>query len=932
MKKSYSIQSLVKATLLRTTGVILLSSASPVFAANFAITKYPILNIDSSHALFTQSSYDNIVFTNYYDHCGVDRVIGCKGNTLSSDKAIITGMITQKLKWTGDDLVSGNDNYFVMTDVVSDAMRDAYKIKREPVFWDEDARALRGAAVSVKSATVTWDESSVYIGLNATARSENSVALGMQASAVMASSIAIGFNALAIVEGGIALGEMSIARVGRGVLGYDPLTDVSTTDNNIVWRSTNGALSIGDIENGVTRQIIGVAAGSEDTDAVNVAQLKALRELAVKGWQLSVNGEDPTRVTIDDLVDFSAGSKNFIITRGDGNNKIQFDLAKDITLNSVKIGGNTLDATGLVMIDGPKMTIDGINAGNKEIEGIKAGELSQTSKQAVNGSQLFATDQNVAKIAENVSKYFGGSADILNGVAPTYTVMGETYKDVASAFAGVSDFLTDIENGGTVGNKLPNALLWSDTDEAFVALHGKGEAKSNSKLKYLLDGSIFEGSTEAITGNQLYLMSNKLAAYLGGSADILNGVAPTYTVMGETYRDVASAFAGVSNFLSDIENGGTVGNKLSNALLWSDTDEAFVALHGKGEAKSNSKLKYLLDGSIAAGSTEAVTGNQLYLMSNKLAAYLGGGAGYVDDQWISPKFEVVQLSNAGKSGEKNVYNTVSDAFDAVSDGLLSVNDRINDLESNIPSNGLTWDSDKGAYDASHNGTSSNITNVAKGEVNKGSTDAVNGEQLWETNQKVDSVAKKVDDIDQKIKDVENKVVDGAVTYDRNSDGTKTNTITLAGEKEGDPVVIDNVANGSVEIGSKQAVNGGQLKEKTDFVLSSAKEYTDNKVASIVKETQSYTDMKFDILNYGIKNARKEARQAAAIGLAVSNLRYNDTPGKLSIAFGSGIWRSQSAFAFGTGYTSEDGIIQSNISVTGSGGHWGIGAGFNMMLN
>ncbi|WP_019222134.1 YadA-like family protein, partial [Bartonella rattaustraliani] len=63
----------------------------------------------------------------------------------------------------------------------------------------------------------------------------------------------------------------------------------------------------------------------------------------------------------------------------------------------------------------------------------------------------------------------------------------------------------------------------------------------------------------------------------------------------------------------------------------------------------------------------------------------------------------------------------------------------------------------------------------------------------------------------------------------------------------------------------------------------------------------------------------------AIGLAVSNLSYDNTPGKLSLSFGTGAWRNQSAFAFGAGYMSEDGKIRSNFSITSAGGHFGIGA-------
>ncbi|WP_375651124.1 YadA-like family protein, partial [Bartonella sp. OT172YNZD] len=100
----------------------------------------------------------------------------------------------------------------------------------------------------------------------------------------------------------------------------------------------------------------------------------------------------------------------------------------------------------------------------------------------------------------------------------------------------------------------------------------------------------------------------------------------------------------------------------------------------------------------------------------------------------------------------------------------------------------------------------------------------------------------------------------------------------------------------------------------------------------VNEAKTYTDMKFETLNYAIEDVRKEARQAAAIGLAVAGLRYNDTPGKLSVSFGTGVWRSQSAFAIGAGYTSEDGNIRSNVSVTSTGRHWGVSAGVNLTLN
>ncbi|WP_075320653.1 YadA-like family protein, partial [Bartonella henselae] len=149
----------------------------------------------------------------------------------------------------------------------------------------------------------------------------------------------------------------------------------------------------------------------------------------------------------------------------------------------------------------------------------------------------------------------------------------------------------------------------------------------------------------------------------------------------------------------------------------------------------------------------------------------------------------------------------------------------------------------------------------------------------------------------------------------------------------------NVADGDIKEGSKQAVNGGQLRDYTEkqmkIVLEDAKKYTDERFNDVVNngvnEAKAYTDMKFEALSYAVEDVRKEARQAAAIGLAVSNLRYYDIPGSLSLSFGTGIWRSQSAFAVGAGYTSEDGNIRSNLSITNAGGHWGVGAGITLRL-
>ncbi|UNF48784.1 Vomp family autotransporter [Bartonella krasnovii] len=714
---------------------------------------------------------------------------------------------------------------------------------------------------------------------------------------------------------------------------------------------------------------------------------------------------------------------------------------------------------------GTQISIENMNGEDRTLSGVKDGKISQTSTEAVNGSQLFKTNEkvttvteNLSKIAQNTSKYFGGSTDVLEGIEPTFLIQGETYRNVFDAFTGVNVSITNIDN--KISEMKENSLVkWDEgqklitigkdkagteiniagyanvarsisgvkaaekgdeavnkdqldksikditknieTVTAAAVLYDKNEDgsvnygsvtlggnKNNGPvaLHNVKDGRISENSHDAINGSQINKISADIAKFFGGGAKFVNGAFKglKYTLSAivdgqigkANFYDVGSALTGLDKNVQDVNKRLTnVSNKFNqkiegiskDALLWSEEDEAFVARHEKNGKKTNSKLKYLMDGDISKNSTDAINGSQLYSMSNQLANYFGGGAKYENGKWTAPTFKIVQVNENGETVEKEHHN-VADAFGDVNKNMSNINNRIDDVINKVDSDALKWNDKEKAYDAGRDGKPSKIINVADGKVEKDSKDAVNGGQLWETNERVSGVEKDVkhlnnrvdnisntiadigdivNNIDGKVDNIDNKVNDiaeDAVRYDRDENGNKTNKITLTGGDASEPVVIDNVANGKIETGSKEAVNGGQLhdytQEQMKIILDESKQYTDQRISNItidaideaVDKSKHYTDMKFDVLNYSIESVRKEARQAAAIGLAVSNLRYNDTPGKLSVGFGTGLWRSQSAFAFGAGYTSENGNIRSNVSVTTSGGHWGVGAGFNMTLN
>ncbi|WP_375660149.1 MULTISPECIES: Vomp family autotransporter [unclassified Bartonella] len=731
----------------------------------------------------------------------------------------------------------------------------------------------------------------------------------------------------------------------------------------------------------------------------------------------------------------------------------------NITENSLvqQEGENGLITVG-AKTGGTKISIANKDDKERTLSGVKEATLSIISTEAVNGSQLFTTNQNVnavtgdlKKIAENTSKYFGGNTNVLSGIEPAFLIQGQTHHNVTDAFTGVNTSITNIDN--KISDVVKNSLVKQDGvsapitigkdtagtevniagyagvarsisgvkaavkgDEAVnkdqldksiekiskdidfasaaAVLYDKDEDgnvnygsvtlggnKSNGPvaLHNVKDGSISENSNDAINGSQINKISADIAKFFGGGAKFINGAFEglKYTlsaiVGGEVgkanFYDVGSALTGLDKNVQDVNQRLTnVSNEFNqkiedfskDALLWDDDEEAFVARHEKDGQKTKSKLKYLLDGEIAQGSTDAITGNQLYSMNNQLANYFGGGAKYENGKWTNPTFKIVQVNADGTTVEKEHHN-VADAFGDINNGMSNINNRIDDVINKVDTDALKWNDKEKAYDANRDGKPSKIINVADGKIVEGSKDAVNGGQLWETNERVtgvekdvkhltnrvDNISTTVTDIGETVFNIENKVNDiaeDAVRYDRDANGKKTNKITLAGGDASEPVLIDNVADGKIEKGSKEAVNGGQLhdytKEQMKIILDESKHYTDQRVNNIVidaiddavDQSKQYTDMKFNVLNYSIESVKKEARQAAAIGLAVSNLRYNDTPGKLSVGFGTGLWRSQSAFAFGAGYTSENGKYRSNISATTSGGHWGVGAGFNMTLN
>ena len=256
-----------------------------------------------------------------------------------------------------------------------------------------------GAVVFGDKRTLTGADGSVVIG-----SSQNGTSTSVK------NAVAIGSEANVTKEGGVALGAGSVASVDKGAAGYDPGTGTNSTDTSSVWKSTQAAVSVGDTSKGITRQITGVAAGTEDTDAVNVAQLKKAKTSIVAAASTEVRAgtnitsvnktADPgdghaiytinakdTVVTGGTATYASNGAGTATLTNSDGTTATVTGL-QDRYTSSASLSGDTLNFT---RNDGSTYSVSGI-ASSQDIKNVtnKVGELGTRVNRAGAGAAALA--------------------------------------------------------------------------------------------------------------------------------------------------------------------------------------------------------------------------------------------------------------------------------------------------------------------------------------------------------------------------------------------------------------------------------------------------------------------------------------------------------------------------------------------------------------
>ncbi|EKP2117478.1 trimeric autotransporter adhesin SadA [Salmonella enterica] len=687
-------------------------------------------------------------------------------------------------------------------------------------------------ALGVKS--VSAGDRAIAMGASSSAGGSYSMAMGVYADSSGANSVALGYKSVASGATSAALGYQATASGDDSAAFGNGAQAIGT--NSVALGAGSTALEDNSVAVGnstTQRQITYVAKGdinANSTDAVTGAQIYSLSQSVADrlGGGASVNSDGTVNAP---LYKVGTGIYNNV-------GSALSALNTSITNTEASVAGLADDA---LLWDSSTSAFSANHSGSdSKITNLAAGTLAADSTDAVNGSQLFDTnekvDQNTADITTNT--------DSIN----------QNTTDIAANTASINQNTTDIATNTTNINSLSNsvtaltddALLWDSSASAFSANH----SGSDSKITNLAAGTLAADSTDAVNGSQLFATNENVS---------------------QNTTDIAANTDSINQNTTDIATNTTNINSLSNsvttltddALLWDAASGAFNANH----SGSDSKITNLAAGTLAADSTDAVNGSQLFATNENVS----------------------QNTTDIAANTTSINQNTTD----IATNTTSINNLSNSVTT-LTDDALLWDAASGAFNANRNGNASKIINVAAGDLSEDSTDAVNGSQLYETNQRVDQNTSAIADINTSITNLSSD----------NLSWNETTSSFSASHGSSTTNKITNVAAGELSEESTDAVNGSQLFETNEKV--------DQNTTDIAANTTNITQNSTAIENL---NTSVSDINTSITGLTDNALLWDEDIGAFSANHGGSISKITNVAAGALSEDSTDAVNGSQLYET-----------------
>ena len=647
----------------------------------------------------------------------------------------------------------------------------------------------------------------------------------------------------------------------------------TTVNNDGVTIAGGPSVTKGGINAG-GNTITNVADGVNPNDAVNKGQLDAVKGVADSAVK---------------SVDVANGEQNLVVDNSDPKNP-KLSLKKDLTVDSVKAGDSTLNNDGLTIAGGPSVKKDGIDAGDKKITNVAAGDVAENSKDAVNGGQLYDVAKNVADLVGPDAKIDPATGKVT--VADPTKGIGETGKgNIGDAIKHVND----------------------------LAKNAADTAKKHTTVEQG-DNIVVEESTNADGGKHY-----KVSTAKNLNVDSVKAGDTTVNNDGVTIAGGPSVTKGGIN---------AGGNTITNVADGVNPDDAV----NKGQLdKVDTKVSNVAQNVVnVLGGDAAVNGNGDITMTN-----IGEtGKGNINDAIksvndLAKKAAAEKTSVKAKEGRSNV--TVTEGVNAAGGHEYTV-----DVERSVTNAGSDYVTVTNNHDADSNTTTYTVDVSAKTKASLAKADsAVQGLTSKDGNLNFTKGANGNVEVsfndNLNVKNVTTDRVQVANGPSMSKDG-----INAAGK------AISNVANGNVAADSKDAVNGGQLHETAKSVadvIGGGATVKDGKVVAgqngigntgqntvhgAIAAINQNTANNFNQIRGDLRKMDRDLRGGIAGALATAGLPQAFRPGKSMVAAAASTYRGQSGLAIGVSRISDNGkVILKVTGNTNSRGDFGgtIGAGY-----
>ena len=827
------------------------------------------------------------------------------------------------------------------------------------------------------SGTVTNAASAVALGSQSSVSAANSVALGAGSVADQTNTVSVGNSTSQRKITNVAPGD--VTATSTDAVNGSQLAATNAVVANAVVYDTTAKDTVTLDKGGAAVKVTNVAAGAvttTSTDAVNGSQLAATNAVVANAVVYDTTAKDT--VTLDKggaavkVTNVAAGAvtttstdavngSQLATTNAAVANAVQYDSTNhdSVTLGNAgtpvkvtnvaagavnasstdAVNGSQLAATNAVVSDAVKYDSsahDSVTLGNAgtpvQVTNVAAGAVSATSTDAVNGSQLATTNAAVA----NAVQY-----DSTNHDSVTLGNAGTPVKVTNVAAGAVTTTSTDAVNGSQLA--ATNAVV-ADAVKYDSAAHNSvtlGNAGTPVQVTNVAAGAVSATSTDAVNGSQLAATNanvanavqydspahNQVTFNAGGTPTKLTNVAAgalsatsTDAVNGAQLFGIKTQ---VDNNTTDIKNinstinnitNGTVGivtqdAATGNISVAGDTGGNLVNVAGTAGARQITGVK---NGGVSAASTDAINGSQLYGTSASTAAALGGGAGVdANGAVTAPTYNVggITAHDVGTALSNIDGRTTQNTTD-----ISNIQNQVTNV-TEATKNAITYDSD--AHDkVTLGGTAAagsggvELTNVAPGELSATSTDAVNGAQLNATNARVDTFESAVTNISTTGSPF--VAINSSVTTSPAPTATGTDAVAIGANAKAS-------GNNSIALGA----NSVATEDNTASVGSAGNERRVTNVAAGTNGTDAANMNQVNQLRNDVGQSLSALQRSAfggvASAMAMPSLSPRE-PGKTVVAVGVANYKGYGAVGAGATYRSRDGawLVNGALSVTPHG--------------